>query len=303
MTVGLGAGFARTYLEGDTRTEPVTGIRNYVRRPPVPALASDASTQRPRAARAVRANAGISAAYRRRLDRLVDEMCHSVGYWVEAAYRRQESRIATDESPADLLRRVVGNLRRRWLRRFDRAAEDMAKWFAASVKHRNEAELAQILKKAGFTVEFRLTRTVRDALDAIVAENVALIRSIPQQYLGQVEGSVMRSVVEGRDLYILSEDLQRRHHVTRNRAAFIALDQNQKATSAIQELRYLEVGIVEAIWHHSHAGKTPRPTHVAMDGQRFKVRDGIYDSHERKMVKCGQLPRCRCFFTPILPGS
>ena len=88
-------------------------------------------------------------------------------------------------------------------------------------------------------------------------ENVSLIKSIASQFHTQVEGMVMRSVTEGRDLSALTKDLQKRFGVTKDRAAFIALDQNNKATSAIQRERQTALGIEEGIWMHSHAGKVP----------------------------------------------
>jgi Helix-turn-helix domain of resolvase len=98
------------------------------------------------------------------------------------------------------LERVVRRLRRRWLGRFDEAATALARWFTRAAWQRSDAELRQILRRAGISVEFKVSREIRDALAAIVNENVSLIRSIPEQYLSQVEGSVMRSVLAGRDL-------------------------------------------------------------------------------------------------------
>jgi uncharacterized protein with gpF-like domain len=151
------------------------------------------------------------------------------------------------------------------------------------------------------SVEVKFGRETRDALSAIIHENVALIRSIPEQYLTQVEGLVMRSVTAGRDLATLTSDLQQQYGVTRRRAQLISLDQNNKATGDIQRLQYLDMGIERAIWRHSHAGKEPRPSHVANDGNEYDVRQGWYDPHERKYIKPGELIRCRCFSQPILP--
>jgi uncharacterized protein with gpF-like domain len=178
---------------------------------------------------------------------------------------------------------------------------DLARYFAQAIHRRSDAELRKILKRASISVELKISQPIRDALSAIVHENVALIRSIPEQYLGQVEGSVMRSVLAGRDLAGLTSELQHQHGVTKKRAEFIALHQNNSASGAIQRLQYLDLGIERAIWRHSHAGKVPRPTHVANDGEEYDVRRGWWDPHERAYIRPGQLPRCRCFDQPILP--
>ena len=271
----------------------------------VPFRASRALKRRPRADKpltiaAVRPNEGIRTAYQRRLERLVDEMAKSVAYWVTAAYRANTPEMAQDASPAMAMRAVVRRLTRRWQKRFDQAAPEMADYFATAVGERTDGALAAILKRAGISVEFRLTAAANDVLQATVGENVSLIRSIASEYLSDVEGLVMRSVQAGRDMGALSEALQARHGVTKRRAAFISVDQNNKATAAINRVRQEELGIEEAVWLRSNGGKKPRPDHVAYSGKRYKVKEGAYISGE--YIYPGQKPRCRCVSKSIVPG-
>ena len=104
-----------------------------------------------------------------------------------------------------------------------------------------------------------MTTPMNNALQATITENVGLIRSIPERYFTEVEGLVMRSVARGRDLSYLTDELQKRYGITRRRAALIARDQNNKATSVMQAARQKSLGITQGIWRHSHAGKEPRP--------------------------------------------
>ena len=257
-----------------------------------------------RTIRAIRPNAGIAAAYQRKIDALIDEMTDSIRYWLKSSYRQNEPEVAklAQDSAADELRDAVKLLRRRWERRFDKAAQELAAYFAKGVTQRSDDELRKILKKAGISVEFRMTAAARDVLKAIVAENVSLIRSIPEKLLLDVEGAVMRSVVAGRDLGQLSHELQHSFGVTRRRAALIATQQNNSATSAIQKVRFLELGIEEAVWEHSAAGRVPRPSHVANSGKTYKIADSWYDPYEKKYIRPGELINCRCFSRPVLPG-
>ncbi|MBS0368984.1 MAG: hypothetical protein JSS57_07280 [Proteobacteria bacterium] len=187
---------------------------------------------------------------------------------------------------------IMADLTAQWQAAFDEGAERMARSFSKESSKFTDAQMRKTLADAGFTVRFTPTPAQIDVLRASVHENVALIKSIPQQYLKNVEGLVMRSVQRGRDLSTLYEDLQKQHGVTRRRAALIARDQNNKATSVFQETRRKELGITQAIWMHSHGGKTPRPTHVAMDGKLYDVNKGMWDSHEGKFVFPGQLINC-----------
>lgn len=252
---------------------------------------------------AARPNPGIQAEYRRALVRLVDEMNASVLYWLRAAYRANEPALAAvDELPAQALKRALRELQRRWQGRFDGAAQALAEHFAKAVAERSDASLRRVLREGGFTVEFRMTRAQRDVIAATVAQNVSLIRSIPQRHMADVEGAVMRSVQAGRDLGVLSGELQKSYGVTKRRAALIARDQNNKATGALVRARQLELGIGEGIWVHSHAGKQPRPTHVAMDGKRYAIEEGMWDPAEDRYVHPGELINCRCVSRPVVRG-
>jgi SPP1 gp7 family putative phage head morphogenesis protein len=147
-----------------------------------------------------------------------------------------------------------------------------------------------------------MTPAMQDISKATVNANVALIKSIPQQYLRNVEGIVMRSVQTGRDLGALSKDLQKQFGVTKRRAALISRDQNNKATSAFQRARQQELGITRAVWMHSHAGKEPRPTHVAMNGKTYDINKGMWDADEKEWVFPGQLINCRCTSRSVVAG-
>lgn len=253
----------------------------------------------------VHPNAGVEVRYRKRLLRLVDEMARSVLYWTKAAYRANEPRVLADDAdPADVLRRTLADLANQWQDRFDEAAKDMADYFAKSAHERSDGALKAALRKAGFTVEFRPTAAQRDILKATVQANVSLIKSIPEQYLAQVQGSVMRAVQVGGDLGALVEELQKHHGVTRRRASFIARDQNAKANAAMTRNRQTEVGITEAIWVHSGGGKHPRASHLkaGRDRIRFDLREGWYDPDAEMHVLPGELPNCRCVARPIIPG-
>ena len=241
--------------------------------------------------KAVFPNEGIKLSYEKKLIQLIEEMNKSISYWVKVAYKNNPPEFAQDVSANDIQKYLRGVFRR-WQRRFNEAAPELAKYFAQNVADRTETDLKNILRKSGISIKFQMGQTAKDALAAIVNENVSLIKSIPQQYLTNVEGLVMRSVLAGRDLQELTKELQHQYNVTYKRAVLIATDQNNKATSHILKIRQLDAGIEKAIWLHSHAGKTPRPTHVANNGKEYDIKTGWYDPHEKKYVWPGMLINC-----------
>jgi SPP1 gp7 family putative phage head morphogenesis protein len=250
----------------------------------------------------VRANAGIRAAYRRRLMTLVDEMITSYRHWLEAAYRANPPALAQDATPAKELERELKRLARRWQKQFDDAAPKLAAYFAKSAAARSSSSLRSILRNGGWSVKFTMTAAMRDVLAATVAENVSLIRSIPSEFRTQVEGLVMRSVTAGRDLSVLSKSLENKFALPRNRAILISRDQNNKATAVFTRARYLEMGVKEAIWLHSAGGKTPRPTHVKKSGKRYDVAKGWLDPAVGRYIFPGELINCRCVARPVVKG-
>jgi uncharacterized protein with gpF-like domain len=260
-----------------------------------------AAGRRPAVLPAARPSEGLAAVYRRRLARALDAMDRSLRWWLAAEWRRQPE-LAQDANPAVALRREVRRLAEEWTERFDELAPRLARWFATDAERRVARHLEDALREAGLTVRFAMTPAARLALEATVAQNVALIRDIPARHLAQVEGAVMRSAAAGRDLASLAAELREAHGMTLRRAAFVARDQNNKATAVITRARQLELGVTTARWRHSRGGREPRPAHVAMDGRTYDVRRGMWDPDERKWVLPGELPNCRCVSEPVVEG-
>lgn len=275
-------------------------------------------TKQPKTARATHANRGVEAAYRKAIQSMVREMADSFEYWITAAYRAHPPRVAdlaedakpgaaskakqewaTMHSPSAKMRKVLRDVGGRWIERFNTMSETIAMRWLESMRTASEASFKAALRDAGWSVKFEMTPAMRDALNAQLAENVALIKSIPEEYLKNVEGAVMRSYARGRDLENMVKDIKRIYPVTNRRAELIARDQSNKANAVVSRTRQMELGITEAVWMHSHAGKNPRPSHVAANGKRYKIAQGCLIDGE--YIYPGQEINCRCTSRPILP--
>ena len=191
-----------------------------------------------------------------------------------------------------------------WYRRqLDNHIREMQKsvvyWLTANYKA-SGAAVAMDASPAVFMRDAmkKLAKRWTKAFDNV--SHVGLIRSIPEKYFNEVEGLVMRSVARGRDLSYLTDELQKRYGITRRRAALIARDQNNKATSVMQAARQQSLGVTQGVWKHSHAGKEPRPSHVKADGKVFELSKGMY--LDGKWVMPGEEINCRCTWSPVIPG-
>jgi len=140
---------------------------------------------------------------------------------------------------------------------------------------------------------------------ALIAENVSLIKSIPEQYMKDVTGSVMRSITTGRGLADLVPELQKYEGQTYRRAKNIALDQTRKAYNTISRQKLLKNGIKEFRWVHSGGGLHPRESHIEIDGKTFSFENVVAEQaalgvplNDRGMP--GEPINCKCTMRPII---
>lgn len=251
----------------------------------------------------VHPNAGVQAWYTSELDKVIGEMYRDALRVVMEIAREATPVIpvAQDAAPKAVQRALVkwGD---KWIQRFDLMAAKLSLDFAERNKNATETAMKSAFKQAGFTVPFRPTKASIEAYKVVAAEQVGLIKSIPQQFLNRVQVQVWESVKRGADLKTLSKELEKSYGVTRKRAALIARDQNAKAKATIEAVRHQELGIKQAIWMHSHGGKEPRPTHVKMNNKLYDLAKGMYDPDEGRYVHPGELINCRCTMRPYIPG-
>ena len=256
----------------------------------------------PKILRPIRPNAGVQAWYRKRLDKAVREMQDSLTYWLKANYRAAglADGFAQDESAAAMMRKAIRKLSRLWQGKFDDLADTLSKSFAERTLSNSDVSLRNAMEAAGATVKFTMTPDMNDVYQSVIGEQVGLIKSIASEHLSEVEGLVMRSVQRGRDLGELTEQLQKRYGLTKKRAALIARDQNNKATSSLQAARQRGIGIKEGVWRHSSGGKVPRHSHVLANGETFDISKGMLIDDE--WIMPGELINCRCGWSPVIPG-
>lgn len=226
-------------------------------------------------------------------------MHDSVMYWLSANYKK--TGMAADASPVAIMKKSLSAMFKQWTRRFNKVSSDLAKAFVNDSKRHADTNFSNAMKKSGFTIKFQMTEEMDVALNGSIAENVGLIKSIPEKYLTQVQTIVLQSVQRGHDLARLTDDLQREFGVTRRRAKTIARDQTNKANSVITVARSRAVGITHGIWVHSGGGKVPRQSHLKAGREKmvFDLSKGAYIDGE--YIFPGQLINCRCRYNPIMP--
>ena len=148
--------------------------------------------------------------------------------------------------------------------------------------------------KAGIGLDLHLAdRGLLKQIDNFVAENVSLIKSIPNQYFDEIEKTVTRGIANGQRWETMAKDIAKRAEGSGSRARLIARDQTGKFYGRLNETRQTELGIDAYIWRTSNDARV-RDEHVEREGKRFLWSDPPSDGHP------GEPINCRCFSEPDL---
>lgn len=254
-------------------------------------------------ARPVHPSAAIQIAYQRDLrKRLIQPMADELLRDLRAAWRDGPDVAQDARPPPARLKAVMERWGRKWTARLETLAEKMAREFADASRTYTDKAVARSFREAGLTIQWKPTKRMLEGYAAVVYENVQLIKSIPAKFLGDVQSDVWLSVTKGADMAALTEKIKESYGVTWRRAALISRDQTAKAKAVFEASRRAEIGIKRAKWLHSHAGREPRPSHVAMNGKLFDVSKGMWDKDEGEWIQPGELINCRCVSAAVIPG-
>lgn len=131
--------------------------------------------------------------------------------------------------------------------------------------------------------------------DNWIADNVRLIKSIPEQSLSQVEGVIRRGVAQGLAPKEIQKQIKEQFGVSERRAKVIARDQVAKANAALTEHRQKDLGVESYTWMSSDDARV-RPTHKQTDGETYSWSKPptITGGHHP-----GQEIMCRCWARPV----
>jgi SPP1 gp7 family putative phage head morphogenesis protein len=204
--------------------------------------------------------------------------------------------------PAHGLSTLLDQAARR-LSGLEHQAETMARLAAARVRADVDEKLAEnLVRSVGVDITSYLVpdEEIGAAMRAAIADNVALIKSIPAEYLDKVKAAVEHSWVTGQRFESLALRIKEIGDITERRAAFIARDQTSKMNAAFNEVRQTSVGIQEYDWSTSRDERV-RPSHQVMNGtrQRWSAPPLVDGEH----VHPGEAIRCRCAAIPRINFS
>lgn len=137
--------------------------------------------------------------------------------------------------------------------------------------------------------------TIDDYTKMKIKENVALIKSMKQEFVDRLEKTIYESINSGGGVGQIAKFLTKTTQMANNHAALIANDQTGSILGQLDTYRQQKAGAYGYIWQSMEDARV-RPTHQALDQtfQKYNDPDGGDD---------GQMPgepiRCRCVALPV----
>lgn len=218
-------------------------------------------------------------------------------------FERQEELAAMDESISSSSKSLMNKLYNKFYKLFAKKADDLAKNMINGANNTSKVALKSSINKltGGLTLKTNFIPSgLKEVIKSSTAENVSLIKSIPEEYFKQITGSVMRSITTGTGLKGLIKDIKKYEGVTDRRAKNIAIDQTRKAYNSINKQRMISAGFTKFKWLHSGGGQYPRKDHIEMNGNIYSFDDlPIIDKKTGERGIPGQAINCGCTMQPV----
>jgi uncharacterized protein with gpF-like domain len=247
----------------------------------------------------------VAEEYYRQIMPLIKAMIDDYIDIVNRYYNNGIGELATDAKPSHYMqdfRKALLATAIKWNKIFERKSLPIAKTVVSKVdKHVVLVTQAtkRGLKESNWYVPF--SENAKNALisqEALIAQNVALIRNIPQDVQKSILRDVMEASIRGRDKKYLTEQLIKYENITKARAKRIAYDQINKATSAISTARQKDLGIKYNMWKHSFGDKQPRKSHLEANNKVYELDKGCLIDGE--YIFPAEKINCTCYSVMVL---
>lgn len=262
-------------------------------------------------------NVSLELRYKRKLDALVKEMVQETKKEIrklfkdetaKAFIKQQKKAIALDANLGSQAKKVMNYLTNKFSKLFALKATGLADQLLNNVSKTSKSALHSSLKQLSGGLSLKtgiIPKGYEDIGQAIIAENVSLIKSIPEKYLGDVTGSVMRSITTGQGMADLVPEILKYEGQTYRKAKLIALDQTRKAYQTVSKQKLVALGVKRFEWVHTRGSASPRESHEKISGHIFtfehlEAEQAALGVPERDRGLPSHPVNCRCVINPII---
>jgi len=169
--------------------------------------------------------------------------------------------------------------------------EEVARRFGSATSTFQRDQLNKQIRAAMGVDLSTIEPSVLRMIDDFTADNVALIKSVPQRLFADIETRITSGVRAGQRWEDMAAELEARHGVAKDRAKVIARDQVGKFYGELNQKRQENLGITGYIWRTSNDNRV-RDEHELREGVHFEWSDPPADGHP------GEPVLCRCYAEP-----
>ncbi len=242
--------------------------------------------------------AGCEREYQRFARRLTRELWETVKAELLPALaglvKRNPLRAPRGDEVSDDIANLIAAASRKF---FGRANESFIKSEVGKIAGQtatfNEKQFRQVMRSALQVDIFVYEPWLKDLVNVWVAENVRLIKTVPERYFGDIEGIARRGLMEGTPVDEMAEEMKRHVDIATRRAELISRDQIGKLNGDLTEYRQTGAGIDEYVWSTSKDARV-RPEHSEREGRVYKWSDPPKGGHPGKAI------HCRCVALPVI---
>jgi len=257
---------------------------------------------RKRKPRPVRPSVSTESRYNAELQRIVRAIRKDIDAALVPMIKALERDYIAD-SWVDVIAGGLRNLLAKWnSEQYRVLAQNIANQFVMAANSENDKKFKSSLgiEVQGIGVDiYGGSPELKDYLAASAYDNAQLIKSIPAQYLGQVESLMMANMRAGLRPSAIAKQLQQQFGITQRRARFIAKDQTAKINGDLNEKRQKAIGGEYFQWIDSDDERV-RHSHSEIANRITAYGKGIYRWDDLPMndkgvrTKPGSDYGCRC---------
>ena len=171
--------------------------------------------------------------------------------------------------------------------------EELVKGLFDQANRFNRSQFHQMLRRSYGVDIFTAEPKLAELMAIWEAENIRLIRSIPTEYVNQLQGRIVAAVQEGKSGVQLRTIIEETFDLPRNRAHLIARDQIEKLNGQLTQARQESIGVTQYRWR-GVLDQRERKEHYEREGQVFQWDEPPDDGHP------GQPINCRCWPEAVL---
>lgn len=221
----------------------------------------------------------------------------SLKYWTLAQFNKFNRNEVNNISTT--LKVEFNALKKQW----GKVANDFSKVYAKRIERgvKNYVDSNYLAQNADYKLK-GVSSKGKDILKATYLQNIALIKSIPNDIMQRYENAFYNSVAsfDGSSIEKLAKNISR---ISNNRAKFIARDQTSKAIESFSMARANQLGFEFYEWQTSQDERvsTGKGGHRQLDGRlyRYDQPSAVIDSYGNKGHPT-QRPNCRCVSVAVI---